>query len=459
VDEDVKQEFTMVAKELEAINNEKTRGNQIRARAMHIECNEKNSAYFFNKEKANYQIKNISTLHKEDGTVVTEQKEIMNCQYQFYKSLYSQPECNNTQERTEANNYFLEQEGMTKIDDVDKESLEQEITYEDIAKATQELSNGKAPGSDGFPVEFYKFFWAKIKNLVCDSIINAVHKGELSIDQKRGVLSLLPKKDKDIRWLKNWRPLTLLNTDYKIFAKAIATKLQSVLPTLISHDQNGCMKQRSAFSNIRSTIDIITHVNEENLHGILTYIDFHKAFDTVNWAFMKKVLRELNFGPFFIKCIETMYNKIETCVINNGNISEFFKPTRGIRQGCPLSANLFILIVEVLSHSVKRNESIRGIKIDNREYKISQYADDTCLFLEDDTSLKMVITVFQTFAKCSGLQINMDKSEAIWIGASSNYLHKPCNLKWTKGATCLGVYITNDIREISEINYKKSYKI
>ena len=83
---------------------------------------------------------------------------------------------------------------------------------------------------------------------------------------------------------------------------------------------------------------------------------------------------------------------------------------------------------------------------------MSQYADDTCLFLEDEQSLKTALMIFQMFAKCSGLKINMDKSEAIWIGASSNYRHKPLKLKWTQGATCLGVYISNNLQDSCQTN-------
>ena len=274
----------------------------------------------------------------------------------------------------------------------------------------------------------------------------------MSIDQKRGVLTLIPKKDKDIRQLKNWRPLTLLNTDYKIFAKVMATRLQNVLPNLISNDQNGCMKNRSTFSNIRSTIDVVTHFNENNLHGILTYIDFHKAFDTVSWQFMQQVMDFMNFGKYFRECVKIMYNDIESGIMNNGHASTFFKPSRGIRQGCPISANIFILIVEILAHSIRNDPRIHGIKIDGKVYKVSQYADDTCLFIENEQAFKIALTTFQMFAKCSGLCINMDKSEAIWIGASSNYRHKPLKLRWTRGATCLGMYISNDIHEISQKN-------
>jgi hypothetical protein len=276
----------------------------------------------------------------------------------------------------------------------------------------------------------------------------------MSRDQRTGILSLIPKKGRDVRKLKNWRPLTLLNSDYKIYTKALATRLQKVLPNIIAQEQAGCMKGRSTFNNIRSTIDIINYTNENRENGILAYIDFEKAFDTIKWKFMENVLKKLNFGPKFQKYVNIMYQNIQACIINNGYASKFFETSRGIRQGCPISANLFILVVEVLAHKIRNNNNIKGIRINGIEFKLSQYADDTCLYLNNEKSLKYAIQVFQKFTTCSGLKVNKEKSEAIWIGASSNYRHKPLGLKWTKGATYLGIYISNDIQKATETNFQ-----
>jgi hypothetical protein len=143
-------------------------------------------------------------------------------------------------------------------------------------------------------------------------------------------------------------------------------------------------------------------------------------------------------------------------VTNNGHNSQFFKPTRGIRQGCPLSALLFILVVETLANAIRRNPRISGVNIGQTEWKISQYADDTTLFLNDEHSLSLVLLIIEMFAKCSGLKINKDKSEAIYIGVSSNFRHK-CNIKWTSGdVKCLGVYINKNTNLANEhnINHK-----
>jgi hypothetical protein len=167
-----------------------------------------------------------------------------------------------------------------------------------------------------------------------------------------------------------------------------------------------------------------------------------------------KCLENMNFGQYFRHCIKTLYAKIETCVTNNGHFSEFFRPSRGIRQGCPISANIFILIVEHLANVIRNNPNIKGIHINGIEYKISQYADDTCLYLSNQNSLENALNTIKFFTTCSGLKINMDKSEAMWIGATSNYRHKPYKLKWTQDMIkSLGLYIGTDQKQMIKQNF------
>ena len=116
-----------------------------------------------------------------------------------------------------------------------------------------------------------------------------------------------------------------------------------------------------------------------------------------------------------------MYNDISTDVSNNGNLSQPFNPTRGIRQGCPISANLFVIVVEMMANAIRQSKNISGFKIMKEEFKIVQFADDTCIFVEDINSLKKVFHILQLFAKCAGLKANKEKTQAIVIGSSSNY--------------------------------------
>ena len=147
----------------------------------------------------------------------------------------------------------------------------------------------------------------------------------------------------------------------------------------------------------------------------------------------------MNFGETYINYIKTLYQAIQTAVINNGNLSKFFNPTRGIRQGCPMSGNLFVLVVEILACAIRDNPirgiKIGGIKIGTTEFKISQYADDTCIFVEDKNSFKITFTIVKMFSNCSGLRINRNKSEALQIGLISNYKHKFLDIKWPEKFT------------------------
>jgi hypothetical protein len=180
----------------------------------------------------------------------------------YCEELYTETNKINKNEIDKVTKYFMDQPNIPGLQDEDKATIDTEITIDELSKAIKELPNNKTPGLDGITAEFYKFFWSKIKELVYDSWKYCIEDGKMSQDQRRGILTLIPKKNKTLRELKNWRPVTLLNCDYKIFAKSMATRLQSVLDDIISTDQSGCIKGRSTFTNIRSTIDIINTCNE-----------------------------------------------------------------------------------------------------------------------------------------------------------------------------------------------------
>ena len=129
-----------------------------------------------------------------------------------------------------------------------------------------------------------------------ESLNAAYEVGKLSISQRRGVITLIPKVDSDLLDLQNWRPITLLNTDYKIASKALARRIETILPKLVHLDQTGFMKERYIGENLRLISDVLEHTKNEDLTGVLVSLDFRKAFDTLEWPFIKSVLNLFNFG-------------------------------------------------------------------------------------------------------------------------------------------------------------------
>ena len=140
---------------------------------------------------------------------------------------------------------------MPKLDENDSNSCEGEITDQECIKAIKEMKNQKSPGSDDITTEFYKLFWNEIKEYFLKSINFSFQKQELTDLQKQSIFTLLPKPGKDTTLLENWRPISLLNVDYKIITKVIANRIKTVLPNIIHESQSGFMKGRYIGENIR----------------------------------------------------------------------------------------------------------------------------------------------------------------------------------------------------------------
>ncbi len=152
------------------------------------------------------------------------------------------------------------------------------------------MQNDKSPECDGFMVDFYMFFWKDIKILMVDSINYAFDVGELSVEQRHGIITLIPKKNKPRIILKNWYPFTVLNTDYKILTKCLAGRIRTVLPSIIDLDQTGFIKGMYIGENIRTIADIINHTSLKNQMAIILILDFEKkALNTIKWFFIFKI--------------------------------------------------------------------------------------------------------------------------------------------------------------------------
>lgn len=214
--------------------------------------------------------------------------------------------------------------------------------------------------------------------------------------------------------MKNWRPITLLNVIYKIASGCIAERLKTVLSKLISSDQTGFIKGRYIGENTRLIYDIMHYTDEKNIPGLLLITDFEKAFDTISWDCIRRVLTFFNFGDSIKHWVSVFYNDITSTVIQSGFLSDFFQVKRGCRQGYPLSPYIFLLCAEILSLLLKQDNNVKGIKIGDTEYILTQFADDTTLLLDgSDQSFEATMKTLSIFANISGLKINKSKTRAV----------------------------------------------
>ena len=208
-------------------------------------------------------------------------------------------------------------------------------------------------------MDFYKHFLEELKDKYYSCITNSYEKESLSYSQRMLIMTLHFKKgDKNL--LGDYRPISLPNTDYKIIAFIFARRLQKVLDSIISQNQSAYVKGRFIGINARLIIDIFEYCENLGEESILLFLDFHKAFDSVEWSFLFETLKCFNFGEKFIKWMQILYKNPIFRLKKNNLISKTCSMERGIRQGCPVSAILFLFVAEILSIKIRQNEEIKG---------------------------------------------------------------------------------------------------
>lgn len=450
------QEYEKTKLEYELLYHHHMQGLIIRSKAQWSQEGEKCTKYFMNLEKRNVNKKVITSLLNSEGVNVTNDDDLIKMQVDYYENLYKTKSIT----RIEDVNEFMKNINVPKLSEENRMKCEGMIDNEECLTALKKMSNNKSPGCDGLTAEFYKVHWQSVGTMIVDSFNEAYEKGELSSSHKRGIITLLHKgKLLPRNKLDNWRPITLLNIDYKIAAKALASRISEVLPTIINTDQNGFLKKRGANLNIRLIEDILRYTEKNNIKGAMICIDFKKAFDTIKRDFILYSLKLFNFGEKITNWIKTMFNNTVSCVLHNGHMSSFFAQRNGLRQGCNLSPLLYVVAAEVMANQIRQSEYIHGIELpfleyDKNEVKITQFADDTTVFVKDEESITNVLKTFELFSQISGLYINKSKSDAVWIGAYRESTNEIGGINWkcvpNNNVKILGV-VVNPCTKIEEL--------
>lgn len=436
---------------LQAIYDFKIRGIIVRSRARWVEEGERNTNYFLNLEKRNKSYNVIRKLIGNDGREIFENQSILDELTHFYHSLYTSDNCSSV-------TFCSSIDNSNKLSEENARSCDGWLSDEECRTALFSLKNGKSPGSDGLTVEFYKHFWPLIGDTVVNSLNCAYSNTKMSDEQGRAVITLIPKPNKDPALVKNYRPISLLNVDYKICSKALASRIKNVISFIINDNQTGFIKNRFIGENVRYILDSIDYCKDNNVPGFLLLVDFEKAFDRLEWGFIYRCLHFFNFNRSFIQWISTLYSNATSCVCNNGFSSTFFKVSRGVRQGCPISPYLFILCAEVLALRINLSPDIKGLSIAKNETRIIQYADDTCIFLDGShSSVKAVVDIFEELHTSSGLRVNFEKSNIFPLGpllnSKPNFLHN-YGFSWTVSpVTALGITFDHCKDNLFRLNY------
>lgn len=403
---------------------EYTKGVILRSKSDWYEMGEKSTKYFLNLEKKNsitntirkLSINNIETQNDE---------EILDHAKSFYENLFKRKSTKTLADCAE----FLSNIATPSISEANSAFCDRDLNIDELSNSLDGMKTGKTPGNDGLTIEFYKHFWQHLKQPLFNSVLHSRIKGFLSVSQRQAIIKLLEKKDKDKRYIENWRPISLLNVDTKIISKAFANRLKVVLPEIISHDQTAYVQGRFIGESTRLIADILEVTDLYNISGYILTADIEKAFDSMDHTFLIAALSKFGFGPNFICWINILLSGSESCVINGGKTSKYFKLLRGARQGDPIAAYLFIIALEVFFIMLRSNTEIKQLNIFNHNFLLTAYADDTTFFVKSLDSVKLILDSFDRFSSFSGFRLNTSKCEVCGIGVLKGVNTALCNVK------------------------------
>ena len=424
-------------KELEHLTTQKVRGACIRTRFNMQNHLDSPTKFFFNLEKKEGCRRTLSFLENDQGAVTTDPTEIHDITKDFYKNLYTKsPTSTKAQEKLHA--------GLPTLSAEAKDFLESDLTFEEFSDVIKNSPQNKTPGIDGLSFEFYKTFWKTIGPDLFDVFKFSTENGALPKSCTRSIITLLPKTG-NLGLIKNWRPVSLLCTDYKIFTKVLSNRLRRTLEQIIHPNQTYTVPTRTIYNNISLLRDTINVANTNNLPLGIVSLDQEKAFDRVDHQWLFRTLSAFGFGENFISHIKLMYKTPECLLKINHELTTPFRFSRGIRQGCPLSGSLYAICIEPLLHFIRKNPKISGFSADNKRYnKLSGYADDVDIFITKNLEFQELIYCVKMYEKASSAKINLIKSKGLWCGSWRHRTDSPLGFTWTNvGLKFLGVCLGN----------------
>ena len=430
--------YRSVLNQISAFDSEAARGAQVRSRVRWVEEGETSSAYFFRLEKKRSADRWISALRETDGTFISNPDDLCRSFASFYSDLFTAGPTDPAAQESLLDNV------SSSLPQDQAELCDGLLTVEECYEALIGMAKRKAPGSDGLPMEFYVKLWGVLGSDLVKVLNSCFESGSLCLSQRRGVISLVFKKG-DRLDARNWRPISLLNVDYKLAARALAGRLLKVIHLVVNKDQTCGVPGRYIGENVALLRDVVDYATSSNVPVAILSLDQEKAFDRVDWNFMRATLSKMGFGLSFIRWVNLFYTGVQSAVNVNGYLSSFFSLSRGVRQGCPLSPLLYVLVSEVLAANIRANPRIIGLSLPGAPAPlspISQYADDTSLIVCSDDSIVASFETYARFEKGSGAKLNQSKSKGLWLGSWSGRLDPPVALDWTSvKIKVLGVFI------------------
>ncbi|CAK8543473.1 unnamed protein product [Lathyrus sativus] len=395
---------------------------QKRAKIDWIRKGDGNNQYFCASIKGRHHSNCLTNLRKSDGRQITTKTNIEEEVINFYRNLMGK-DINNIS--------HIDIEAMRmgrQLNIEQREYITRTISEADFTKALRGIGDLKAPGLDGYGAKFFKASWTTIKTDVIAAVEEYFETGKIYKAFNSVVVSLIPKGHNACE-IKDYRPIVVCTTFYKIISKILTDRLGSVLPSVVSHNQEAFVPGQNIHNHIMLATELLKgYTRKWGTPRIMLQIDLQKAYDMVNWSALECIMKEMGFPNKFIQW--TMLGITTVSYIFNimGEYTDILQAKRGIRQGDPLSPMFFVLIMEYMNRLLVKMQRDPNFNYHAKCEKLKitnlTFTDDVLLFCRgDDISMQMILNSFRDFSNSTGLIMNPNKCK-IYFGGLDNESRK-----------------------------------
>ena len=377
---------------------------------MWLKLGDRNTGYFHAITKMRKRLNAFSVLEKESGEMVYREEEIVEVIGEYFQKLFSSI----PGDREDTVNLTLH----PIISDEENMQLISVPTPIEIKEAAFSINADKAPGPDGFSAGFFQTHWGTLGPDIVREVQGFFSGNPLPPNVNDTNIRLIPKINKPQK-VSDYRPIALCNVYYKIYSKLLTRRLQPLMDKLISENQSAFVPGRAIGDNVLITHEVLHYLKTskaEQRCAMAVKTDMSKAYDRLEWDFIALVLKRLGFHRDWIRATMQCISTVTYSFLINGLPREKVVPSRGIRQGDPLSPYIFIMCSEVLSGLCNRAQeegSLQGLQVARGCPRISHllFADDTMFFLQaNKNNCKALQSILNRYELASGQTINKEKS-------------------------------------------------
>ena len=453
-------EFRTLKKAARDWEQQALRGAGIRSRVQDGPVDENFSIFHAGKANHSKTGSRIESLLLDDGTTTNCPNVIASEITSFYSSLFNAQISGETEEGTDFLSVVADQLPAD-------EEITRTITKQEVKAAVLAMAKNKAPGSDGIPCEFYVSFWDLIESHFIEMFQEVLASGCITKSQGRALIRLIPKF-RGASSIKDFRPISLLNTDYKIMASSIANRIKKTLPIVIGEGQKGGIPGRRLEDNLCLYRDVIAYMEDRTepkrslwegspygAAGAIISVDFEKAYDRVDRRVFFQVMEAMGYPQLIIQWVKVLYSEASAGILNGEAIAGNIYSLSALRQGCPLSMYLYVIYIEPLLSLLQKQ--LIGIYLLNTRIALRALVDDLAIFISCEEDGNRAGGLLNKFCAWTGARVNQTKTSALGLGNWTGRQTWP--IPWfqsTPTLKLLGVEFSSSIEETIDRVWKKS---